>query len=229
MKPTAVSPPMRRHTKTSFWFGALFACVATLGFTQGSAKGSAETPLDAYLSQLKTLRAEFQQTVTDARGETQPAATGKFVILRPGRFRWEVTPQGATSAQLMIADGKNLWFYDADLDQVSVKPAATSLPATPASLLSGDGDIRALFRVSSGGKRDGLDWVVVTPKGADADFREARLGFGGGELRGMVLRDKLGQTVRLDFRSSARNAPVAETEVTFVPPAGADVIGTPVP
>jgi outer membrane lipoprotein carrier protein len=229
MKPSAVSSRMRRHTRNSLLLGAAMACVASLGFTQGSAKGAADTPLDAYLSQLRTLRAEFAQTVTDTRGETTQSATGKFVILRPGRFRWEVTPQGATSAQLMIADGKNLWFYDADLDQVSVKPAATSLPATPASLLSGEGDIRALFRVSSGGKRDGFDWVVVTPKGADADFREARLGFAGGDLKGMVLKDKLGQTVRLDFLTSARNASVAEAEVTFTPPAGADVIGTPVP
>jgi outer membrane lipoprotein carrier protein len=229
MKPAEVSSRMRRHISSSFLLGAVFACVASLGFTQGSAKPAGDTPLDAYLSQLKTLRAEFEQTVTDGRGDTVQSSTGKFVIMRPGRFRWEVTPQGSTSAQLMIADGKNLWFYDADLDQVSVKPAATSLPATPASLLSGDGDIRELFRVSSGGKRDGLDWVVVTPKGADADFREARLGFGGGELKGMVLKDKLGQTVRLNFLTSARNASVAETEVKFTPPAGADVIGTPVP
>ena len=45
----------------------------------------------------------------------------------------------------------------------------------------------------------------------------------------MVLKDKLGQTVRLDFSSSERNPPVAEAEVKFTPPAGADVIGTPTP
>ncbi|MBC8026160.1 MAG: outer membrane lipoprotein chaperone LolA [Steroidobacteraceae bacterium] len=210
-----------------------FLCVALAcaapAFTQGSAPPAGNTPLDTYLAQLKTLRASFEQSVTDGRGETVQRATGKFVILRPGRFRWEVLQDGATSAQLMVADGKNLWFYDADLEQVSVKSASAALPATPASLLSGDEDIRELFRVSSGGKRDGFDWVVVTPKGADADFREARLGFGNGELKGMVLKDKLGQTVRLQFLSSKRNAPVSESEVTFAPPAGADVIGTPIP
>ena len=64
----------------------------------------------------------------------------------------------------MVADGKNLWFYDRDLEQVSVKPAAAALTATPASLLSGDGNIRELFTVRADGKRDGLDWVLVTPK-----------------------------------------------------------------
>jgi outer membrane lipoprotein carrier protein len=201
---------------------------AALLFANLAAAASSQTPLDKYLAGMKTLRSEFTQTVTDGRGEQMQQANGKLVIVRPGRFRWELTPAGNPNAQLMIADGRNLWFYDPDLEQVSVKPA-TVLTATPASLLSGAGDIRALFTVSAAGKRDGFDWVKVVPKQADADFRDAQLGFGNSELRRMVLKDKLGQTVRLDFVASERNAPVADAEVTFAPPPGADVIGTPIP
>jgi len=188
----------------------------------------AQTPLDTYLSHLKTLRAEFAQTVTDGKGEQVQNAKGTLVIVRPGRFRWELTPDGG-SPQLMVADGKNLWFYDRDLEQVSVKAATAALTATPAGLLSGDGNIRDLFTVAPAGKKDGFDWVLVTPRESDADFREARLGFGMAELKRMVLKDKLGQTVRLEFFKSERNPPVAESEVKFTPPSGADVIGTPTP
>jgi outer membrane lipoprotein carrier protein len=196
---------------------------------------TAANALDAYLANLKTLRAEFSQVVTDGHGAEVQRATGKFVIQRPGKFRWELTPQTsagrAQTPQLMVADGKNLWFYDSDLEQVSVKPAASALTATPASLLSGDGKFAEVFTVRDDGTRDGLDWVKVTPKKTDADFREARLAFKGtgGELQRMVLKDKLGQTVRLDFVTSARNVPVAEAELKFTPPPGADVIGTPAP
>ena len=193
----------------------------------GAHAAGAATPLDQYLDGLRTLRTEFSQTVVDGKGEVVQRADGKLVIVRPGRFRWELTPAGNPSAQLMVADGKNLWFYDRDLEQVSVKPA-TVLTATPASLLSGAGDVRTLFTVSLAGKRDGLDWVRVVPKTGDADFREAQLAFTRGELKRMVLKDKLGQTVRLDFLTSARNVPVPDTEVQFSPPAGADLIGTPV-
>lgn len=191
----------------------------------------AQTPLDNYLEHLKTLRAEFSQLVTDSKGREVQTARGTLVIVRPGKFRWELTPAsgaGASSPQLMVADGKNLWFYDRDLEQVSVKPASSALTATPAGLLSGEGNIRELFTVSPAGRKEGLDWVLVTPKESDADFREARLAFGNSDLRRMVLRDKLGQTVRLDFETSERNPPVSEAEVKFIPPAGADVIGTPV-
>jgi outer membrane lipoprotein carrier protein len=199
--------------------------LASLAF---AAAAHAQTPLDTYLTQLKTLRADFAQTVTDGKGEQVQKAQGTLIIVRPGRFRWELTPDGG-SPQLMVADGKNLWFYDRDLEQVSVKAATAALTATPAGLLSGDGNIRELFTVAPAGKKDGFDWVVVTPKQSDADFREARLGFGVGELRRMVLKDKLGQTVRLEFLKSERNPSVAESEVKFSPPSGADLIGTPIP
>jgi len=191
----------------------------------------ATTALDTYLAQVKTMRAQFSQVVTDAKDVVVQRASGSFVIQRPGKFRWEVTPEGAASPQLMVADGKNLWFYDRDLEQVSVKAASAALSATPASLLSGDGRLEEFFNVTRDGKRDGLDWVRVVPKRADADFREAQLAFkgSGSELKRMVLKDKLGQTVRLEFLSSTRNVPVAASEVSFTPPAGADVIGTPVP
>jgi outer membrane lipoprotein carrier protein len=207
---------------------ALLACAAS------GALAAAPTALDHYLSGLKTLRAEFSQTVTDGKGAEVQRASGKFLIQRPGKFRWELTPgagEASQSPQLMVADGKNLWFYDRDLEQVSVKAADAALTATPASLLSGDGNLGEFFTVRADGKRDGMEWVKVTPKRSDADFREALLAFrkGGDELSRMVLKDKLGQTVRLDFLASSRNAPVAESEVQFTPPAGADVIGTPIP
>jgi outer membrane lipoprotein carrier protein len=205
-----------------------FLALVLLACTAAANAAGAATPLDQYLDGLRTLRTEFSQTVVDGKGEELQKAEGKLVIVRPGKFRWELTPAGSASTQLMVADGKNLWFYDRDLEQVSVKPA-TVLTATPASLLSGAGDVRALFTVSMAGRRDGFDWVKVVPKTADADFREAQLAFTRGELKRMVLKDKLGQTVRLDFLTSARNVPVPDTEVQFSPPAGADLIGTPVP
>ena len=192
-------------------------------------QAQAQTPLDTYLAGLRTMRTEFSQEVTDSKGRQVQNAAGKLTIVRPGKFRWELSPGGGASPQLMVADGKNLWFYDRDLEQVSVKPASAALTATPAGLLSGEGDVRQWFTVAAAGKRDGLDWVKVVPKQGDADIREAQLAFDKQELRRMILKDKLGQTVRLDFLRSERNPVVPDADVKFSPPAGADVIGTPTP
>jgi outer membrane lipoprotein carrier protein len=187
----------------------------------------AQTPLDTYLTHLKTLRAEFTQTVIDNKGDPVQKADGKLTIVRPGRFRWELTPQGGDSPQLMVADGKNLWFYDRDLEQVTVRPVDEALTATPAMLLSGTAAVREAFIVEALGRRGALDWVRVSPRRADADFNDAEIGFARGDMRRMILRDKLGQTATIVFEGARRNTAVAESEVSFTPPRTADVIGTP--
>ncbi len=188
------------------------------------------TPLDSYLDNLKTLRTSFLQILTDAHGREIDRSTGTLIVVRPGKLRWEIQPQGsATGGQLLVADGRNLWFLDRDLQQVTVKPADAALSATPAMLLSGTVDVRKNFNVSAAGKRDGLGWVLVEPHGTDADFRRALFGFDGGELKRMILEDKLGQTATITFQRIERNGPVDAQEITFTPPAGVDVIGKPVP
>ncbi|HEY6482301.1 MAG TPA: outer membrane lipoprotein chaperone LolA [Steroidobacteraceae bacterium] len=189
----------------------------------------AATPLDSFLDGMKTLRATFVQTVTDAHAREIDRASGTLIVERPGKFSWDIHPEGAagSAGQLMVADGRNLWFFDRDLQQVTVKPVDAALSATPAMLLSGSVDIRKNFTIGTAGRREGLDWVLVQPRGAEADFRQALLGFSGGELRRMVLDDKLGQTATVVFEHVERNGPVSPAEVSFTPPPGVDVIGTP--
>ena len=210
--------------------------------TAAAAAGS--TPLDAYLDNLKTLRATFLQTLADAHGHEIDRASGTLIVVRPGKFSWDIRPlapaggSAATNAakaaqaadsqgQLMVCDGVNLWFYDRDLQQVTVKAVDSALSATPAMLLSGAADVRAHFRISAAGQRLGLDWVLVEPQGSAADFSRALLGFARGELQRMILEDKLDQTATVVFDKIERNVAVAPAEVSFTPPAGADVIGTP--
>jgi outer membrane lipoprotein-sorting protein len=127
----------------------------------------------------------------------------------------------------MVCDGVNLWFFDRDLQQVTVKPVDAALSATPAMLLSGALDVRKSFTISGAGQRMGLEWVLVEPNGTDADFRRALFGFAHGDLKRMILEDKLDQTATIVFEKIERNGPVSPAEVSFTPPAGADVIGTP--
>ena len=74
----------------------------------------------------------------------------------------------------------------------------------------------------------GLEWVRVIPRRGDAEFREARLGFAGGELRRMEIDDKLGQRAVLSFTAARRNLSVPPEKLQFTPPPGVDVIGKPV-
>jgi len=229
----------------------VFGLMAALA-AGGALAAASATPLDAYLDNLKTLRAQFVQTVTDAHGRLVDRSTGTLVVVRPGKLRWEIQPEpaaehaedrpaggqpsgpaasghseAAPGGQLLVADGRNLWFLDRDLQQVTVKPADAALSATPAMLLSGATDLRSHFNITPAGKRDGLEWVLVEPQGSKGDFRRALFGFQGPQLHKMILEDKLGQTATVTFQKIERNVPVDPKEVSFTPPPGVDVIGTP--
>ena len=168
--------------------------------------------------------------MVDSRGKRVGTGRGRLTIVRPGRFRWESAPEGAADAvQLLIADGRNLWFFDRDLDQATVKPQQDALPQSPAMLLAGGADLRAAFRVAAAGRRDGLDWVVAQPVDTKSDFREARFGFRAGELQQLIVVDKLGQRSTLLFSEVQRNAAVDPQLVSFTLPKGADLIGKPLP
>jgi outer membrane lipoprotein carrier protein len=201
------------------------ASLLSLSAAVACAAEATPTPLDKYFDGLTSLRANFTQFVKDARGKEIDRTTGSLVVSRPGKFRWEVGARG--SGQLLVADGKNVWFFDRDLEQVTVKPAGAALSSTPAMLLSSTSNLRESFALTSAGSRDGLDWVLVEPLRNEADFRRALFGFGKEGLQKMIIDDRLGQTATVEFASITRNGPVKPEEVSFTPPAGADVIGTP--
>jgi outer membrane lipoprotein carrier protein len=205
---------------------SFLAVVTAALFGVSAAYAQAVTALDRYLDGLSSWQAEFAQTVVDSRGKQRVAETGRFIVRRPGQFRWET---GTGPAQTMVADGRNLWFYDRDLEQVTVKPARSALTVTPAMLLVGGINLRDHFEITNLPKSMGVEWVAVKPRGADAEFRSARLGFVGNDLRRMEIEDKLGQKTALVFSKTQRNATLAADTFVFQSPPGADLIGTPVP
>jgi outer membrane lipoprotein carrier protein len=186
-----------------------------------------------------SLRTDFTQTVTDAQGAQIESGSGSLVVQRPDRFRWDYEPgaagSGAAAAgnadqggQLLVADGSNLWFYDRELAQVTVKPIDAALSSTPIMLLSGSAaTLRASFDIRAAGSHDGLQWVDVKPRSEQADFNDAQLGFKAGQLARMVFHNALGQNVQLDFAHSERNGRIDAAAFAFKAPAGVDVIGTP--
>jgi outer membrane lipoprotein carrier protein len=204
-------------------------CLVIAAWVLGLAVAHADTrtPLDRFLDGLDSWRAEFSQSITDSRGRMRSAQRGRLLVQRPGKFRWEIGPARGSMVQVMVADGRNVWFLDADLDQVTVRPAGSGEAATPAMLLSGTIPLRTKFNVEVTGRKADLEWVRVSPKSSGGEFKEMRFGFAGRELRRLEIDDKLGQQSVMIFETSSRNDRIDPSEFRFSPPPGADVIGKP--
>jgi outer membrane lipoprotein carrier protein len=178
--------------------------------------------VEGFLQGLQSLQAQFKQTLTDRNGQTVEQASGTLAIRRPDRFRWDYREP---NEQLIVADGSRIWLYDADLEQVTVRKLDDTLSATPAMLLSGQGNLEQNFEVTQTSQEGGVFWVRMQPKRDDTDFKWVRLGFDGAALKFMELADKLGQTTHLEFAQLERNPTLDPSRFTFTVPPGADVIG----
>ena len=202
-------------------YAALLMLAALL--PAASAYASPASDVEKYLNGLASWTADFEQTIDDGRGNVLRSAAGRLYLQRPGKFRWDYSQP---SEQLVLADGKQIWFYDKDLAQANVRDMDTSLASTPASLLSGNASISTQFTVAALPGSVGLQWFQLIPKHADTDFQLVRIGFTkNGELASMFLADKLNQITQLTFSNSKRNEKFAPDLFSFVPPPGVDVIG----
>jgi outer membrane lipoprotein carrier protein len=177
--------------------------------------------LNRFFKGLQTLQAEFVQTVKDSRGNATDQSAGKLAIKKPGKFRWDYA---RPNAQTIVSDGKRIWLYDPELEQVTIRRADLSLNGTPAMLLSGEGDLRDSFVVEHVEQRDGMTVINLSPKRADTDFKLLQVALNKGQLTAMSLTDKLSQTTLLEFKQLKRNTTVAESQFIFNVPKGVDVI-----
>ena len=175
-----------------------------------------------YLRSTQTAQADFEQQVYDRDKKLVQRSRGSFTLQRPGRFRWSYAQP---YAQLIVGDGRRVWIYDEDLNQVTVRAMAKALGSTPAALLAGAADVERAFELSDAGTRDGLEWVEAKPREREAGFERIRLGLGTVGVQAMELTDHFGQTTLLRFTNIARNPRVDPDAFRFIPPKGADVLG----
>ena len=199
-----------------------FLALVFLSLPLAAEPASGVARMHAFLDDVHSLKADFTQTVLDTNLKQVKQSSGTLTIKRPGRFRWDYLKPNAV---IIVADGKRLWYYDVDLQQVTVKPLNDTLAASPAVLLSGSNDVEKSFSIEDQGEKDGLAWVDLKPKVKDTDFEDVRLGFKGDDITVMELKDNLGNTTRISFDRVQRNVEVSDDTFKFTPPKGTDVIG----
>jgi len=137
-------------------------------------------------------------------------------IERPGRFRWDYqTPY----RQLIVADGKQLWTYDEDLEQATVKDLDAALSSTPAMLLSGYRPLSdvMVWEPDTDKDNDQYSWFRLHPKEKDSAVEKVRIGFDVTDAR--ILPD---MGIKVSFLEDAPPAaPAAEETPVWTVPAAA--------
>lgn len=201
------------------------ACaLAAFGHDAGAAT-TARSQLLGFVKDLKQLRGTFTQEVRDATGKPVESSSGVLALSAPRQFRWQYDKP---FPQLIVADGDNVWIYDEDLSQVTVKNQSTEEVRSPLTVLIDPAQLDRDYTVVESGERDGALWMTLTPKSDDAPFVDCQVATQPSGPVQMVLTDHLGQKNTLRFGLWERNPKLGAELFRFVPPKGADVVGEPV-
>jgi chaperone LolA len=191
---------------------------------QASVDDAGEKLVNDFLTDVITMQGRFEQSLIDAEGEVVEVSGGTLEIERPTRFRWSYSEP---YEQWLVADGLNIWSYDVDLAQVTVKPQAKALSNTPALLLGGATDALEQFRFEGSVVESETTWVRMRPIDDRSGFNRVELGFFGGQLSRMVFFDNLEQTTLVALYDVVVNEPIDADQFEFVVPDDVDVVGVP--
>ncbi|MGH9845457.1 MAG: outer membrane lipoprotein chaperone LolA [Blastocatellia bacterium] len=179
--------------------------------------------LQAKYNKMATLAADFTQ-IHNAPGERTRRESGRLLLKKPGRMRWDYT---MPEAKLFISDGK--WIYEyVPAEGYATRSAVKESDdlRAPFAFLLGRGNLRRDFKriefASESPARAGNRVLRLVPKRASS-FKELLIEIepAGLQLSRLTLVETNGARSDFLFSNLRENAPAGEAQ--FKIPAGVEV------
>jgi outer membrane lipoprotein carrier protein len=199
----------------------IFTVLALLLAVCPASADPATEQLNAQLANMQAFKTNFRQTISDEKGELLQEASGELIIQRPRKLYWSTQQP---YQHLVVTDGKTLWVYDIDLEQVSRQPFSDELDQAPALLLSGEIEQISKHYAVSTSMVDSTLRFELLPKKPGSVFQRMTIDFNNKKLLGMSLTDNFGQLTDIIFSELELNPEIDPELFNFSPPEGLDVI-----
>jgi outer membrane lipoprotein carrier protein len=187
-----------------------------------SALADGVSSLRDFFNNTTTMRAQFSQVVNDKQGRKIQEVDGTMQLQRPNKFRWDYKKP---YEQQIVSDGKQVFLFDTELQQVTIRELSKSIGSSPAALLAGGEAVEKSFKLKNATRKDGLTWVLALPKDKESGFDRVLLGFKADKLRKMELYDSFNHITHITFNEVERNPTLQDETFLFTAPAGVDVVG----
>ena len=179
---------------------------------------TAAQALQKLLSPINSLSAEFTQQIKDLDNNEYQRLTGNLSLMKPNFLRWNVV---SPMEQLVVSDGKLVWLYDPDLEQVVIQSFSDDFMANPISILLGNIDqLNNDFNVI----RSDDNSFSLSPKQKNSLFLAIHLRFTDSVLSHIDYQDNFGQSAQLSLTQVKLNPPLAKTAFVFDIPQDVDII-----
>ncbi|MBI79342.1 MAG: outer membrane lipoprotein carrier protein LolA [Gammaproteobacteria bacterium] len=182
-----------------------------------------ETTLGKYLQSSTTFQADFYQELFDSHDQLILNSKGSVSIFRPNKFLWNYIQP---AEQVLLADGKSVWFYDKELKQVTVMPQDNKYLSTPAFFLSNFSINEDIFQVSKIFTEEGIEWFQIDLNSQYEDIKFFVIGFEGDSISNISFTNSLDQETQISFFNTKTNLSFSEDVFKFQLPEGVDLIGS---
>ncbi|ELA8361158.1 TPA: outer membrane lipoprotein chaperone LolA [Vibrio alginolyticus] len=192
------------------------ALVLSFSLFSTARAASPKDELNKRLSMNDGFSADFSQQVISPEGETVMEGEGTVEIARPSLFRWSTT---FPDENLLVSDGKTLWYYSPFIEQVSIYWQEQATEQTPFVLLTRN---RASdwnnYKISQKG-----DQFTLIPTAVDSTQGQFQINIDAkGVVKGFNVVEQDGQKGLFTFNNVKLGKPKAD-RFTFTIPKGVDV------
>ena len=168
---------------------------------------------------LLALKAEFIQYELTLDNEKLDMNSGTVWMQTPDRFRWQYKEP---IEQLIVADGKQVWVYDEDLEQVTVKAQDNGL--NPIYVIINDELSQQHYNIKFEVSNQNSDWLSLTPKVKSEEVKSVWLAVEEGSIQQIKVFNHFDQTMVFEFNNIEKNPEIDNELFVFTPPEGVDVI-----
>ena len=172
---------------------------------------------------ISTISASFTQETSSKGMKAAQTSKGKVWFKKPGKMRWEYSvPEG----DLIVSDGKKIWVFQPDLNQVIEKDIDESATRLTTDFLSGIGDITKDFKVSLAGSEGGYHRLSLVPKEEQPNLKRLTLDVDKTSfvIKKTAVVDHFGNETRVELKDIKTNASVQDKLFKFTLPKGAQVV-----
>ena len=196
----------------------LFSFVSLSLIVNAAVTQTAAQELHQLLKPINSLSADFTQQIKGHNNRELQLLNGNLSLKKPNQLRWNVL---APMPQLVVSDGKLVWLYDPDLEQVVIQSFSDDFMANPISILLGDLDqLNRDFTVSLISD----DSFSLKPKQKNSLFVAIQLRFVDSVLSHIEYQDNFGQNTQLTLSQVKLNPQLAKNTFVFDIPQAVDII-----
>jgi outer membrane lipoprotein carrier protein len=223
---------MREKSKIDVkWLLSLWLFLVLLRFPAASSLAAESNSAEPIVERLQKSYDATQDFVADFRQETEVKSlnktlksSGKLSFKRPGKMLWRYDqPKG----QFVLADGKFLYFYQPDQNQVIKSPLKNAFRGDiPLSFLLGLGNLKKEFNATLKSTEENSYVLRLEPKGESGGLSDILLAIhkSNSDIQWVSIRDASGNLTTIRFSGMKKGVGISDSIFQLKIPDGADIV-----